>query len=215
MTFSSRIMEMEKGNFSERSLEYFARMQSAAARMQTLIQDLLTYSRTTSGQNNKSEPIELNALIQGVLSDLEEIIHEKKAVVQVPPLPEITGVKFQYHQLFFNLIGNALKFAKQDVQPLIEIKYDLVSGDQIKQHKADSKKSYHHFAVRDNGIGFENEYSEKIFEVFQRLHGKAEYSGTGIGLSICKKIVENHKGFIRAHGEPGKGATFEIYVPKG
>jgi PAS domain S-box-containing protein len=214
MTFSSRIMEMEKENFSDRSLEYFGRMQSAATRMQTLIQDLLTYSRTTSNQNNKTEPIELNALIEGVMSDLEEIIHEKKAVIKVPALPQVTGIKFQYHQLFFNLIGNALKFSKQGVQPVIEIKYEVVSGDKIKGHKADPKKTYDHFMIIDNGIGFEREYREKIFEVFQRLHGKAEYSGTGIGLSICKKIVENHKGFIHAHGEPDKGATFDIYIPK-
>jgi PAS domain S-box-containing protein len=211
-TFASRILEMEKGKFSERGIEYFSRLQGAAARMQTLIQDLLTYSRTTSSEN-KPESIDLNILLEAVKTDLEEVIREKNAVITSPQLPIVTGVKFQYHQLLLNLISNALKFSKPDVPPKIEISHAIVKAEQVKKHLAEKGKNYHYFTFRDNGIGFESEYNEKIFEVFQRLHGKAEYTGTGIGLSICKKIIENHNGFIYAEGEPGKGATFYFYIP--
>jgi signal transduction histidine kinase len=116
-------------------------------------------------------------------------------------------------QLFTNILGNALKFSNPDVPPQISITTELVNGSQINNTHANSKKSYHHIAVRDNGIGFESEHSAKIFEVFQRLHGRSEYSGTGIGLAICKKIVENHGGIIMAESELDKGATFHIYFP--
>jgi PAS domain S-box-containing protein len=211
-TFASRILEMEKQNFSEKSLEYFERMQGAAARMQTLIQDLLTYSRANTAER-KIETVDLNKLVNAVQTDLDERIREKKAVIETNQLPVIDGVKFLLHQLFLNLVGNALKFSKKDVQPKIKITARTVSADQIMGHVADPRKKYHQIEVRDNGIGFEPEYNEKIFEVFQRLHGKAEYSGNGIGLSICKKIVENHRGFIRAEGVPGDGATFFIVLP--
>jgi PAS domain S-box-containing protein len=211
-TFASRIMEMEKQNFSEKTLEYFQRMQGAAGRMQTLIQDLLTYSRTNTAER-KIEAVDLNKLIGSVKTDLDETIREKNAVIESEKLPVIEGVQFQFHQLFLNLIGNALKFSRKDVQPKITISSSVVRGEQIKEHVADPRKKYHQIEVRDNGIGFEPEYNEKIFEVFQRLHGKAEYSGNGIGLSICKKIVENHRGFIRAEGIPGDGAVFYVVLP--
>jgi PAS domain S-box-containing protein len=211
-TFGSRILEMEKGNFSEKGLEFFGRMHNASMRMQTLIQDLLTYSRITKAEN-KFEKIDLNKVLEGVKSDLEETIREKKAVIDLPLLPRINGVQFQFHQLFLNLIGNALKFSKTDVPPHITMVYQVLNGGTIKEHASDPKMKYHYIAVRDNGIGFEPEYNAKIFEVFQRLHGKAEYSGTGIGLSICKKIMENHKGFILANGELGIGAVFHVYIP--
>jgi PAS domain S-box-containing protein len=212
-TFASRIMETEKDKFSERSIEYFTRMQGAANRMQTLIQDLLTYSRTTSGEN-KVESINLNELLELVKTDLETLIHEKNGTIIAQQLPVIMGVKFQCQQLFMNLIGNALKFSKADTPPKVEIRHRIVKGADITKHKADPGKNYHQLVFLDNGIGFESEYNEKIFEVFQRLHGKAEYSGTGIGLSICKKIVENHKGFIDASGVLDKGTTFNIYIPQ-
>jgi PAS domain S-box-containing protein len=212
-TFASRIIEAEKGNFSERSIEYFTRMQGAANRMQTLIQDLLTYSRTTSGEN-KFELVDLNALLELVKNDLETLIQEKKGVIVAARLPVIMGVKFQCQQLLLNLIGNALKFSKVDTPARVEIQHHIVKGIDIAKHNADPGKNYHHLAFLDNGIGFESEYNEKIFEVFQRLHGKAEYSGTGIGLSICKKIVENHGGFIDASGVLDMGATFNVYIPE-
>jgi PAS domain S-box-containing protein len=211
-TFSSRILEIEKGNFSEKSMEYFSRMQNAAARMQTLIQDLLTYSRTNVTDKER-ESLDLNEIVEHAKSDLEVSIREKKAVIESDKLPVVSGIKFQYHQLFLNLIGNALKFSKPDGQPIIKIAAGMVKGDSIRGHIGDPRKKYHHIAIIDNGIGFEPEYNDKIFEVFQRLHGKAEYSGNGIGLSICKKIMENHNGYIRAQGELNQGATFNLYIP--
>jgi PAS domain S-box-containing protein len=211
-TFGSRIMEMEKDKFSEKGLEFFSRMHNAAMRMQTLIQDLLTYSRMTKTEG-KFEEVDLNKVLEDVKSDLEETIHAKHASITAPSLPRIIGVPFQLRQLFLNLIGNALKFSKVDVPPQITITHQVVNGGTIEAHASDPKKKYHYITVQDNGIGFEPEYNEKIFEVFQRLHGKAEYSGTGIGLSICKKIMESHKGFIIANGEPDKGAVFHIYIP--
>ena len=211
-TFASRILEMEKQNFSEKTLEYFERMQGAAGRMQTLIQDLLMYSRTNTAER-KVEAIDLNTMIESVKADLDETIREKNAVIESDKLPVIEGVQFQFHQLFLNLLGNALKFSKNDVQPRIIIRSGIVTYEKIKGHVADPRKKYHQIEVRDNGIGFEPEYNEKIFEVFQRLHGKAEYSGNGIGLSICKKIIENHSGFIRAEGTPGEGCVFYIVIP--
>jgi PAS domain S-box-containing protein len=211
-TFASRILEMEKDSFSEKSKEYFTRMQNASARMQTLIQDLLTYSRSTSS-NSTLENIDLNEILEGVRTDLEETIIEKKAVIKSDKLPSVRGVRFQFQQLFLNLIGNALKFSKQDVPALITISSSTMKGALVTDFVADPRKNYYHFIFADNGIGFEPEFSNKIFEVFQRLHGKAEYSGTGIGLSICKKIIENYKGFIFAVSEPDKGATFHVYLP--
>jgi light-regulated signal transduction histidine kinase (bacteriophytochrome) len=157
--------------------------------------------------------VALNDVIEAVKSDLEVSIKEKNAVIESADLPVLNGVRFQLQQLFLNLIGNALKFSKADVPPHISISYQVVKRDTLKNVSSDWQKDYHQFVISDNGIGFEPEFKEKIFEVFQRLHGKAEYSGTGIGLSLCKKIVENHHGFISAEAELDKGATFYVSIP--
>jgi PAS domain S-box-containing protein len=208
--FASRISETEKDNFSEKSIDYFARMQSAAERMQNLINDLLTYSRTST-MERKFEEVDLNNLIEDVKSELDEAIQDKKAMIEVTALPKLHGIRFQFQQLFTNLLMNSLKFSKSEVPSVITITSDTKTSV---HHKAlNQNTDYHHIIIRDNGIGFEPEYNLKIFEVFQRLHGRSEYNGTGIGLAICKKIVENHKGFIEAEGEVDTGATFHIYIP--
>lgn len=211
-TFASRIVETERENLSPKGKDYFIRMQNAALRMQTLIEDLLAYSRTNTSDKT-FEPIDLNKLLAEVKTELRETIDEKKAIIESERLPSLHAIRFQFNQLLTNLLSNALKFSKADQRPHIRITTQVVPGAKIKHHAAHPRKNYHHLSVIDNGIGFEPEHSQKIFEVFQRLHGRSEYSGTGIGLAICKKIAENHGGFITAESEPDKGATFHLYIP--
>jgi PAS domain S-box-containing protein len=211
-TFSSRILEKEFVNLSENGKENFKRMQNAAERMQTLINDLLTYSRTNTSEH-KFEKTRLDKIIDEVREDLKEDLIEKQATVEATELCSINVIPFQFRQMMNNLIGNALKFSNPVHPPLIRIKSEIVSGSKINNKKLLPHHNYCHITVADNGIGFEPQYSEKIFEVFQRLHGKAEYHGTGIGLAIVKKIVENHNGIVTATSELNKGATFDIYIP--
>ncbi|HYC85684.1 MAG TPA: PAS domain S-box protein [Chryseosolibacter sp.] len=211
-TFLSRIEEMEKDHMSERAADYFRRVQAASQRAQTLIQDLLTYSRATTDQR-KFEKVDLNQVVQAVKKEYSDTIREKHAVVEVSNLPVVNAIQFQMHQLFVNIIGNSLKFSRPGAAPRIVINSELIPADLV---TLSEKKSdfFYHITVNDNGIGFEPEYNLKVFELFQRLHGRSEYSGTGIGLAICKKIVENHFGAVRAEGRGDDGATFHIYLPR-
>ena len=180
--------------------------------MQTLIQDLLAYSRTNTAEKN-FELCDLNDLLHEVLNhELKEKIEEKNAVVESSTLPTLSVIPFQFRQLMTNILSNSLKFSKPNIEPHIIIQHKRIKGDKIAG--GNPKKHYSHISVTDNGIGFEPEYNLKIFEVFQRLHGRSEYTGTGIGLAICKKIVENHAGIILAEGDPGSGAVFHIYLPE-
>lgn len=211
--FASRILEKEHQNLSAAGQDYFSRMQEAARRMQLLIQDLLAYSRT-----NKKEKefmlTNLNVLLAGVVDDLEQHVQETGSTINKGDLPELEVIPFQFRQLFTNLISNSLKFRRTDIPLVINIRSEKVKGSEIGQDSA-MNDYYHRIIVEDNGIGFDNTYHERIFDVFQRLHTKQEYEGTGIGLAICKKIVENHRGFITAEGKPGAGAKFMIYLPVG
>jgi PAS domain S-box-containing protein len=211
-TFASRILETENENLSERGKDYFMRMQNAALRMQNLIEDLLAYSRTNTAEK-VFERTDLNEILNEVRTELKEVIEEKNAIVTSDPLPTLDIVPFQVHQLLTNVISNALKFSRQGVQPEINITTEVVKGKDIDDTHVISTKDYQHIAITDNGIGFEPEHSKRIFEVFQRLHGRNEYSGTGIGLAICKKIMDNHNGIINAESELDKGATFNLYFP--
>jgi PAS domain S-box-containing protein len=211
-TFATRIMEKEFDNLSETGKDHFLRMQSAAQKMQTLIEDLLAYSRINTSQR-VFETSDLNKIVDEVKEDLKEIIKEKQATIEVTGLGDVCIIPFQFRQLMLNLIGNALKFSKPLVPPHIIIRSEIADAGKLKNPDLSPETKYCHIAVIDNGIGFENQYSEKIFEVFQRLHGKTDYDGTGIGLSIVKKIVESHGGIITADGKPNKGATFDIYFP--
>ena len=211
-TFSTRIMELEEKTLSERGRDYFNRIIAASQRMRLLIDDLLTYSRANNAER-EFEVTDLNKITREVISDLDTNIEEKNAVVEYDTLPVINAIPFQIHQLLFNLLMNALKFTQPGVPPHISITHDIVPADKIPNLQRAMSDKYYHICFADNGIGFLPEQSERIFEVFQRLHGRDEYQGTGIGLAICKKIVENHHGVIRAEGKPGKGATFHIYIP--
>ena len=211
-TFSTRIMELEEKNISHKGLDYFNRIVAAAQRMRLLIDDLLTYSRANNAER-KFETADLNQILGDVLSDLDTVIEEKKGVIECTPLPVVRVIPFQFHQLLFNLLMNALKFTKPGKPPYILIRSSIVSAERVPSLPNPAASTYYHISVADNGIGFPPEQSDRIFEVFQRLHGREEYKGTGIGLAICKKIVENHGGVIRAEGKPDEGATFHIYLP--
>ena len=190
-------------------------MQTAANRMSTLIRDLLTYSRITTGQQT-TELVSLNDVVEKGLADLDFLIDETGAQVTVESLPTMLGNPSQLRQLFQNLVSNALKFRRPDVQPQIQIRCELVRAtvlpDSIRPTRG--ADAYHRIEVVDNGIGFEDKYLDRIFQVFQRLHGKHQYEGTGIGLAICEKVVVNHGGWITASSQPGQGATFRVYLPK-
>ena len=211
-TFSSRILETEDQNLSVKGKDYFHRMQEAAKRMQVLIEDLLLYSRTGTIER-KFEKTDFTVIVEEVKAELKEAIQEKKATIQLTESCEMLVIPFLFRQLLHNMISNALKFSKPGVPPIIVIKSSIKTGLQLKQEKLSPEKEYCHITVSDNGIGFEPEYQERIFELFQRLHDRSEYIGTGIGLAIVKKIVENHQGIITATSKLGKGARFDIYFP--
>ena len=211
-TFATRILEREQQNLSENGKDYFQRMQEAAKRMQVLIDDLLAYSRATT-RERKFEKTDLNAIVMQVKNELKEDIEQKQAIIEAEELCEADIIPFQFRQLLHNLVGNALKFSKPGIPPHIVLRSEVVSGGQLGIVAPSSPEQFCHISVADNGIGFDPKYAERIFEVFQRLHGREEYKGTGIGLAIVKKIVENHNGTITATGQLNKGATFDIYLP--
>lgn len=212
-SFGNLILNAEARNLSDTGKDYFGRMINAAARMQRLIDSLLEFSRTTVNEKN-FEQVDLGELLEDVKRDLREVINESGAVVISGPLPVANVIPFQFRQLLSNLLGNAIKYAKKGVIPLIDISATRVGKEEIPQSSSIlTDQDYYRITVRDNGIGFEQEYAELIFELFQRLHGKTEYVGSGIGLAICKKIAENHNGWIAAESEPGVGSSFHFYLP--
>ncbi len=211
-TFISRITDNDKVNLSDQGKEYISRIDSSAKKMRILIDDLLLFSRT-----NKAEKIfektDLNLLLENANQELAHEIEEKNAVIQAAQLPVLNVIPFQIQQLFVNLIGNALKYSKPDAAPVIKINCEKLAVRDYPGFISDTRKKYFKISISDNGMGFDQQYAEKIFILFHRLHHTSEYVGTGIGLSICKKIAENHSGFIVAEGELGVGATFRVYLP--
>ncbi len=190
------------------------RMQTATDRMKALIEDLLAFSRVSSNTRFKRDT-DLDAVIQGVISDLYAAINERKARIHVEGLVPVTGDAMQFRQLFQNLLSNSLKFAHPDRVPEIFITGKKVKGSEsgFKLTRNEARKNYLLIEIKDNGIGFEQQYSNRIFQIFQRLHGNASHPGSGIGLSIVKKVVDNHYGYIKATAVPGEGATFSILLP--
>jgi PAS domain S-box-containing protein len=187
---------------------YFERIINETTRMQQLISGLLQYSQM--GREEKAfERADLNEIVKSVEADLFEELSAKQAVLIIEPLPVINGLPLQLHQLFINLVSNSLKYSRNGVVPQIKIAYALVEAPGI----LPGFGNVHKISLSDNGIGFDEQYAVYIFELFRRLHAKTAYPGTGVGLTICKKIVENHKGVIKAEGVPGKGAAFYIYLP--
>ena len=211
-TFANRIMEKEYSTLSETGKDYFVRMQEAAKRMKRLIQDLLEYSRTNTMERT-FERTNIKSLVEDVRKEFMEELQEKAGNIDIGPLCVLNVVPFQFRQLMQNLIGNALKFSTPGTPPLIQIYSEVKQGSDFKVEGLQANQSYCHLWITDNGIGFDPQYKYRIFEVFQRLNGREEFEGTGIGLAICKKIVENHSGVITADSEAGKGARFDIYLP--
>jgi PAS domain S-box-containing protein len=199
---------------NEEDRRIFNRIDHTTARMQGLISDLLAYSNTTMGSTGFEE-VELSELVKGVLDDMEATVIESNAVLHVDPLPKIKGDPRQLRQLFQNLISNGLKYHTKEAAPQVHITCASTTGIQSGTYLPKGRESEHFYLieVRDNGIGFDPDDAERIFRLFQRLHGKSEYAGTGIGLAIVQKVVENHNGFIWAESEPGKGASFKILLP--
>jgi signal transduction histidine kinase len=210
-TFVSRLQESEAENLSEAGKNYFDKIQDSANRMRTLINDLLSYSQTER-QERKFQYTDLEHVVREVMEDLKEEIQQKNARVEISNSCRANVVPFQFRQLFFNLIGNSLKYSSAERQPLIKIDFSIAKGVHIDQ-TLQPLEDYCRIRMSDNGIGFDSQYSEKIFELFQRLHNKTEYSGTGIGLAIAKKIVENHNGSISASGVLDRGAEISIHFP--
>ena len=210
--FGNRIESGYGDVIDERGRDFLARMLNAAERMSMLISDLLSFSRVST-RGKEFTDVELNTIFSGVLGDLEIAIEEKSAQINVADMPRMRGDKSQLEQLFLNLISNALKFQPVDVAPIINIQcQDLTNEEQSTLLKSEEYQ-WIKITVTDNGIGFEQSFAEKIFAPFQRLHGRSEYKGTGIGLAVCRRIVERHNGTIAATSEPGKGAKFDIILP--
>jgi len=206
-TFASRLLETEYHNITDKGKDYFARMQAAAQRMRQLIEDLLSFSRTSNNGEQLFEYVDLTQVLIRVKDQLNDQIDKKEAVIEYDLLPVLSAIPYQMEQLFMNLLNNALKFSRKGVKPVIKVKmedhvYTLVGG-----------LPYHKITIADNGIGFDPQFSERIFQVFQRLHVRNQFEGTGIGLAICKKIMDNHKGFITAEGVPDEGAVFTLLFP--
>jgi PAS domain S-box-containing protein len=203
-TFADRLKTKYAASLDDNGLDYLERMRNAASRMQTLIQDLLSFSRVTT-KAQPFVPVDLEQITREVMSDLEVKIEETGAVIETCGLPRIDADPLQMRQLMQNLVTNALKFRRSDVAPLIKIS---ATNGQSNDHGP-----LYTITVEDNGIGFDEKYLDKIFTVFQRLHGRAEYEGSGIGLAVCRKIVERHYGSITAESKPGFGSKFIFRLP--
>ncbi|PQA56240.1 sensor histidine kinase [Siphonobacter curvatus] len=212
-SFGERLTSRYQENLGEEGKHYLSRMLGATQRMKLLIESLLGYSRI-SRPEEPFTPVNLNEVVKNVLSDFELRLTETEAEVEVGPLPTLSSLPTQMHQLFQNLLSNALKFTSPDRKPRLRILSSLLNRQEIAEHRFVPGTIYHKITVSDNGIGFEPGQSEQIFTLFKRLHGRSEYEGAGMGLAICKRIVENHGGIIYAQSEPGQGASFVLIFPQ-
>lgn len=210
-TFGDRLAASQADKLSNEGQIYLKKIIDASQRMQLMISDLLSISMISG--NQAYELYSLQTVLEDALQALEFKIEQKNAVINASSLPEAHIIVSQFRQLFQNLLSNSLKFVKEDVQPVVNITATYLSQQDLDKYKLTSSARYLQLQFADNGIGFEEEYAGKIFQIFQRLHGRSEYEGTGIGLAICKKIVEHHGGIIFANGQAGLGATFTIIIP--
>lgn len=210
--FGERLQNKYSKDISEEGLDYINRMQNASERMQTLIDDLLTFSRVTRTDEGFVE-VDLHDQLQKITEDLEYTIEKKNATIDIMVNHHIVATPGQIRQLFQNLISNAIKFTKPDVAPIVQIKSEILKGEDIEQEGLDNHKEYCKITFKDNGIGFDQQYADKIFELFQRLHTRNEYQGTGIGLAVCKKIVDKHNGKINVSSKINEGTLFTIILP--
>jgi signal transduction histidine kinase len=215
VSFSDIILRKHIDGLDEKGKAYFQRMVASTERMQTLIQDLLNFSRTTRNVGDK-KPVDINKLIKEVLEDLSQAVKDTggKVKLKLQNNAIVTGTPVQLRQLIQNIVSNAIKYQKKNEQPIIKIKSKEIEGEKLlKFLPIVVSDRFLEIIITDNGIGFDEQYLDKIFTIFQRLHGRSEYTGTGIGLALCKRVVDNHHGYITAKSESGKGSTFFIYLP--
>jgi signal transduction histidine kinase len=212
--FTDRLKHSLDGKLSTEEQHYVNRIETATQRMKLLVDDLLQFSMVTH-ETSPREPVNLKKKVQLVLEDLELLIQEKQATITVGDLPTVTGYGRQLQQLFYNLIKNALTYSKPAEKPRITLQSQTLQGNETGLLLPTSmmNKPIHMIEIRDNGIGFEHEDAERIFNIFTRLHGNKESKGTGVGLAIVSKVVENHGGYITATGSPGVGASFKVFLP--
>ena len=210
--FSDKILR--NNNFDPESSKYFDKIINSSKRMQHLINNLLDFSRhTVSSGDFKKTP--LNDLVKNALTELEVEIEKSNAKINFGELPVVSAVPGLMQQLFYNLFSNAIKFRKPSEDLVIDVRSEKMHPDDLSNFiKPNGNRNFHKITVTDNGIGFDEKYAEDIFRVFKRLHSYHEFEGTGVGLSICKKIVEKHHGFIKAESEIDKGSTFIIGLPE-
>jgi len=210
-SFGSYLQDTQANKLDEKGQQLLGKIMSSADRMSSLIKDILSFSSLKKQRDYV--PVDLNAIVQGVLHDLDLLIAQKNASVQTSILPTIEAIPLQMTQLFYNLINNSLKFSKEEAPPVIHISCKLI-GENEKPSSLIKHTRYYEILLKDNGIGFNMEYAEQIFGLFKRLNHVQLYSGSGIGLALCRKVVENHKGLIRAEGKEKDGAQFHIYLPE-
>jgi PAS domain S-box-containing protein len=210
--YYSAIVDEGVEALSERQQAYLERSAEAARRMQRLIEDLLAFTRVAEPVK-QLETVDLNAVIGEVSAFFQDSLAEMDGSIVVSDLPAVQGIPFQVRQVFVNLLGNAIKYRHLERPPRIEVSGSVVASPGLADAHHYLPTRFLKVRVKDNGMGFDSEYAEKIFDMFERLHGRDAYEGTGIGLSICRKVLENHRGFIRAEGRPGEGAVFEVFFP--
>jgi two-component system CheB/CheR fusion protein len=212
-TFSGLLQSTYNDVLPAEAKTFLNKIDGASTRMSNLVDDLLTYSRVANLEKLFA-PTDLNETLKNVISDLDLLFEQTNATIQNDVLPTITAIPLQMNQLFGNLIGNAIKYVKEGVAPVIRISSHMLTEKEIELHsELNSRTAYCEIIFQDNGIGFDQKYEEQIFTIFQRLHGKTEYTGTGIGLALCKKIAENHNGKIFAHAKENEGAAFHVILP--
>jgi signal transduction histidine kinase len=210
--YGGRLPKRLAGPLGEEAASDLARMENAAERMQRLIDDLLSFARVGS-RHREFEPVALDALVGEVVGDLEARIEELGARVEVGPLPVVSGDRAQLSQLLQNLLSNGLKFHREGVAPRVTVRAALVAGERPRFGAESARGARCVLTVSDNGIGFDPKYSERVFSAFERLHSRSDYEGTGIGLSIARKIAWRHRGELTATSTPGEGSTFTLTLP--
>jgi len=208
----AQMLEQSLGNVDERSQKYLSKISTASSRMTTLIRDVLSYSQLSKDKETL-RPVDLQLVVQDIINDFELLIEQKQATIEYDGLPVVHAIPLQMSQLFGNLISNSLKFSRGDVPPLLRITATQLTKEETAAYGTlNNNATYYTISLKDNGIGFKQEYAEQIFNIFQRLHAKTDYEGTGIGLAMCRKIAQNHSGEIYATGTEN-GAVFNVILP--
>lgn len=211
-TFAGRLKNEFADSLPEKARDYISKIEKAAERMYSMIDGVLLYSSLNAAEQT-FEPIALNDIIKNIESDLEVLVQQKQATIRYGNLPVLNGSPLLIYQLFYNLINNSLKFAATGRPLLVQIHTEMTGQDELQKTGLNIDKPYITIKVQDNGIGFEQKDAEKIFQSFSRLHPKDKYEGTGLGLALCKNIVERHGGTIRATGQEKEGALFTLLLP--